>query len=93
MARIKKHGKYLIGVLIMNNKKDNNVNTIKYYKYSELSQKAKKVAQKSYLDGWQETHHKETLTDGGLDEFCKDIEDEVLYNEDGTDNKKENYEN
>lgn len=55
------------------------------YKYSELSETAKKVARDNYLKGWNETHPNETYTEEELDSLCTDIDDEMNYNEDGTD--------
>jgi len=55
---------------------------MKKYKYSQLSQAAKKVAKKDYQKGWNETHN-DKFSDIQLDQFCKDSESDVLYNKKG----------
>lgn len=58
---------------------------MKLYKFSELNSDAKRIAAKSYKDGWMETHPDDNMTLHEAFEGCIDIEDDVLYHENGED--------
>ena len=59
---------------------------MKPLKFSELTKKAKKIAVATYIEGWYETHDKDDeLSWDDAYSCCIDIDEEVLYNKDGTD--------
>lgn len=57
------------------------------YKFTELSTKSKDVAVCAYLDGWAMTHGAGDMTYDDAYSACIDINDEMYYNEDGTDHE------
>ncbi len=59
---------------------------MKYYKFTELSKTAKKVAAINYMDGFNEDREEDDFIDYN-DSYssCIDIDDEMLYFENGTD--------
>lgn len=51
-------------------------------KYLELNELAKQTARQDYQHGWLETHA-DIFTDEELDEFCRGLNDEIDYDENG----------
>jgi hypothetical protein len=51
----------------------------KYYKFSELDDKAKKKAVKHYLKGWEETHPKGDMSYEDGYSSCHDCDDESAF--------------
>lgn len=52
---------------------------MKYYKFAELSEKAKKNAVKQYLRGWEETHEKDDMSFDDAYNSCIDTNDDFAY--------------
>ncbi len=51
----------------------------KFYKFSELSLQAKRIAVKDYIAGWEETHPKGDMSYLDAKSACIDTEDEIVY--------------
>lgn len=54
---------------------------MKTYKFSELSDIAKRKAVLDYQNGWNETHEHENLLDSDVTRILMDLEYEDEYNE------------
>lgn len=67
------------------------VNRVTRFKYSQLGKEGKARARLEYQKGWNEVdiHKDDIFTEWELNGFCEDSEEDVFYNEDGTDYEEE----